>query len=694
MLNRFPFSARSAMILRSALISSALLFVPTATLAQSVNYAELEQLFGEPVTTSVTGKPQRASEAPASLVIITQDDIRRSPAKDIPGLIQAYAGIDVVRWTGGQSDVAVRGGVQAFNPRLLVLVNGRQVYLDFFGMVNWAGLGVQLDEIQQIEVVRGPNSALFGFNAASGVVNIITIDPLQTRHVTMTAEAGNDGQRRVSGVAAFRLNDWLGLRVSGGYDEANEFEGLGTSAIASQNSTLAFDPRHKEAAGEIYIRPDSRTDARISGSYSFTRSTDLLPSLNSFPSYYRFSSIGGSISHDTGWGIVSLRALHNVSNIDSLSQGTDVGVFFRNKVSVVSADALVRLGTSNTIRVGLEYRRNELKASPGYPGATRYDVLAGSAMWERQFGDVATVTIAARMDHLALDQQGAIDQPTIFVKDDYNRSITAWSVNSALLYKLSDVDSVRIAASQGIQAPSLFSFGERIAFPIPGTPLQIALSGNPYMKPVKTRSAEIAFIRALGKNSRLELTAFYNRTTDVIGVGGASTPPRATPPAYPFILVTADNVGAFTAYGLEASLSGRFGSNWPWQLNYSWTKADQDIVGNSGGVFQRPLALDSATPEHKIKAQISHERGPWLATIAARYTSPISQLFATGLGESVPLRLAKIPDSLALDAKLAFKMSDHVTFAITGDNLTRAAGASLSPVPAERKLRASVQVRF
>src|SRR5436853_818634 len=107
-------------------LGATILAFPAVADAQSVNYPELQDMFGEPITTSVTGKPQRVSEAPASLVIITRDDIRRSPARDIPGLIQAYAGIDVVRWTAGHSDVAVRGGVQAFDPRLLVLVNGRQ----------------------------------------------------------------------------------------------------------------------------------------------------------------------------------------------------------------------------------------------------------------------------------------------------------------------------------------------------------------------------------------------------------------------------------------------------------------------------------------------------------------------------------------------------------------------------------------
>src|SRR5687768_16252738 len=85
--------------------------------AQSIDYAELAELMGEPVTTSVTGKPQRASDAPAAIVIITRSEIARSPARDVPGLLQSFAGIDVNRWTAGHSDVAVRGGVQSYNPR-------------------------------------------------------------------------------------------------------------------------------------------------------------------------------------------------------------------------------------------------------------------------------------------------------------------------------------------------------------------------------------------------------------------------------------------------------------------------------------------------------------------------------------------------------------------------------------------------
>ena len=84
-------------------------------------------------------------------------------------------------WTSAATVFPTPSGARlqsAVQPRLLVLINGRQVYLDDYGRTAWQTLPVQIDEIRQIEVVKGPNSALFGFNAMGGVINIITFDPL------------------------------------------------------------------------------------------------------------------------------------------------------------------------------------------------------------------------------------------------------------------------------------------------------------------------------------------------------------------------------------------------------------------------------------------------------------------------------------------------------------------------------------
>src|SRR5471032_2184457 len=92
--------------------------------AQSMDYGALEQLFGEPVTTSVTGSPQRISQVPAGMEIITADDIRQSGARDIPGVLRHVLGIDVLQWGNDNADIAIRGYNQALSPRLLVLIDG------------------------------------------------------------------------------------------------------------------------------------------------------------------------------------------------------------------------------------------------------------------------------------------------------------------------------------------------------------------------------------------------------------------------------------------------------------------------------------------------------------------------------------------------------------------------------------------
>jgi len=165
--------------IRIAAVSAACIVAAVSRVqAQTIDYGALEHLFGEPVTTSATGSPQREADVPANMEIISADEIRRSGADNIPDILQFVAGVDVRRYGIADAEVSVRGYNQQFSPRLLVLINGRQVYLDDYSHTAWQSLPVQIDEIRQIEVVKGPNSALFGFNAAGGVINIITFDPL------------------------------------------------------------------------------------------------------------------------------------------------------------------------------------------------------------------------------------------------------------------------------------------------------------------------------------------------------------------------------------------------------------------------------------------------------------------------------------------------------------------------------------
>ncbi len=184
---------------RSARVACLLALGTTARAwAQSVDYQAMEQLFGEPVTTSVTGKPRRAADAPANIAIITQDDIRRGGALSLPDVLQFVTGLDVRMDGIGATDVGIRGDSQASNPHLMVLINGRQVYMVDYGRILWPALPVQLSEIRQIEVIKGPNPALYGFNA---VALAVVAQQLNARRLLTTVGAPRE-RRLIASVTA------------------------------------------------------------------------------------------------------------------------------------------------------------------------------------------------------------------------------------------------------------------------------------------------------------------------------------------------------------------------------------------------------------------------------------------------------------------------------------------------------------
>ena len=191
--------------------------LPIRAAAQSIDYGAFQELFGEPVTTSATGiaatrhptcRPTWKSSPPTM--------IRRPAPPTFPDALAHVIGVDVLRWGVTSADVGIRGYDTPFSPRLLVLVNGRQVYLDDWGRTQWDAIPVQLAEIRQIEVVKGPNTALFGFNAAAGVINIITYNPLYDTVNTASVAGGTQGFAQASAVGTAKLGDVGGIRVSAG----------------------------------------------------------------------------------------------------------------------------------------------------------------------------------------------------------------------------------------------------------------------------------------------------------------------------------------------------------------------------------------------------------------------------------------------------------------------------------------------
>lgn len=146
----------------------------------------LEDLMNIGVT-SVSKKEQKTSQVAAAIFVISQDDIQRSGALNIPDLLRMVPGLDVAQIDAGKWAISARGINGQYSNQLLVLVDGRTVYTPIFGGVFWDSQNTPLKTIERIEVIRGPGAAVWGANAVNGVINIITKNAEETQGVSITA---------------------------------------------------------------------------------------------------------------------------------------------------------------------------------------------------------------------------------------------------------------------------------------------------------------------------------------------------------------------------------------------------------------------------------------------------------------------------------------------------------------------------
>ncbi len=193
--------------------------------------AELQILEEEYVVTASKYR-QPISQSPSNLYVITSEDIRQSGATDIPTLLRRIPGLEVLQMSGADFNVSARGDNQVLANKVLLMVDGRSVYIDAQGFVFWKALPVTLPEIERIEVLKGPASSLYGFNAFDGVVNIITKNPKSSDMTTL--QLGGGELDTIIGSAVFsRGVDDVSFRLSAGWDQNNSWEDQDQRAFRS-----------------------------------------------------------------------------------------------------------------------------------------------------------------------------------------------------------------------------------------------------------------------------------------------------------------------------------------------------------------------------------------------------------------------------------------------------------------------------
>ncbi|NBQ69736.1 MAG: TonB-dependent receptor, partial [Nitrosomonadaceae bacterium] len=160
-------------------------------LKQDISDASLTELMNTKIST-VSRKLQTLSDTPAAVFVISQEDIRRSSANSIPELLRMAPGLSVARIDANKWSVTSRGYSGRFADDLLVMVDGRTVYSPLFAGTFWETLDLPLEDIERIEVIRGPGGTIWGANAANGAIHIITKHARTTQGNLITSGGGSE----------------------------------------------------------------------------------------------------------------------------------------------------------------------------------------------------------------------------------------------------------------------------------------------------------------------------------------------------------------------------------------------------------------------------------------------------------------------------------------------------------------------
>jgi len=166
-------------------------------------------LWNEEITVySAAKKQQKLQESPYSITVITSEQIKKSGCLSIPEILKSVEGIDYMRTGISTYQVSIRGFNSLISNRILVLVDNRPIYSDFYGSVEWDAIPLLLEEIKQIEIIRGPGSALYGTNAYLGIVNIITKKPEELPVYQTVSRIGNHNVVQFGGLASGIMDNW------------------------------------------------------------------------------------------------------------------------------------------------------------------------------------------------------------------------------------------------------------------------------------------------------------------------------------------------------------------------------------------------------------------------------------------------------------------------------------------------------
>ncbi len=637
-------------ILRLFFLGCTLIFSIGPAIADNKDYFDmsLEELMNVQVT-SASKKPQQLSDVAAAVFVISHEDIKRSGATSIPEALRMAPGLEVSRIDASKWAVSARGFNGRFANKLLVLIDGRSVYTLAFSGVYWENQDLMMEDIDHIEVIRGPGAALWGANAVNGVINIITKHSSDTRGGLLTAGGGSKEQ----GFGSARYGAQLGEDTTGRV----YFKGFNRGDFKLQDNRYAHDNFNNLQGGFRIDSTFTPKDSLTVSADAFTseiRENLSFASLTSPPTYRR------DIIDTTQVSGGNLRSNYR----HTLSPDSNYTVQFYYDIY----KRLQPFDDETRQTVDIEFQHN-FKFNPWNEivwGAS-YRYMDGDHQFPMP--DIFSLTTPNPKNHyfslFAKDEIALLDEKlwlTLGSKFEHN-DFTGFEIQptARLLWAPNDQHRFWGAISRAVRTPSIIDdslslIGQFIPQPKTpinpsGFPLAPVITGSRNFKAEELLAFELGYRFTLANKASLDLTTFYNDFNSL----RTSTPGAIQPTGVlPFFFT---NQGSGKSYGFEASAVWQMTDWWRLEGNYSFFNSEINQ-----GQGNQPLI--SVSPSHKVSVRTgitpveTVNLDFWL-----RYNSDIKALSARALG-TVPVK-----EYVTLDARLGWQIHPSLELSVTGQNL-------------------------
>lgn len=644
-----PISKRARSILATAMIA---IFATTSLCAQSgpsasdVTNMSVEDLMNMQVT-SVSKRSQRIADAAAAVFAITQEDIRRSGARNIPEVLRMVPGLEVARIDENKWAIGSRGFNGRFDDKLLVLIDGRSVYTPLFSGVYWDVEDVPLEDIDRIEVIRGPGATLWGANAVDGVINIITKPAQATQGGMVKAEGGTE-QRTADTVSyGDKISDKGFYRVYGKY-----FDWQSGTNLANQN---ASDGWHQARGG---FRSDwtlsSANALTVQGDVYYSRDGETLtlptlaaPYSSTFPNtgFYSGGNLLSRWTHSSASSSFSLQAYFDRTNYSDNSLFVD-----HESVYDIDFQHDFHVGQRHEIVWGAGYRSIQDKnvSSPTVavtPSQAQYNQFSLFVQDEISFFDKRLrVTVGSKLEHN--DFTGFEVEPNIRFLGNISKAQSVWG-----------------AISRAVRTPALTEEGLRLneavipaGMPPINSPLPViaAVYGSSDFKSEDLLAYEVGYRVQVNSSFSADIAAFYNNYTNLRtaepGMPFVEGSPTPTDLVLPYV---AQNKMSGGTYGIEPYFDWKPLPMWKLFGSYSFLR--MQIHKNSDSLDNTADLPNGENPEHQGFVRSSLELPKHIEQyLSVRYVSPLPSLNVRGYA--------------ALDGGVHWKPMHNLELSFDGEN--------------------------